>query len=110
MAIEETAGGTIFTGSDIVRVQATTLNYAMATNSVNKSDYFRTMFTLYHNGKLQFSEIAELFAFATKYKKSANPIMNDDDKDIRKTMIDNGWFTNKGEWLVNIDEMIKGNE
>ena len=92
MAIVENQGGTMYTGNDITRYQVTVLNHGVEFGRVNKSKYFETMFHLYRNGKLEFTEIAELFRFATKnnnmigrgcykYKRSSNPIMNNEEKE-----------------------------
>ena len=106
MAIVENQGGKMYTGNDITRYQVTVLNHGVEFGRVNKSKYFETMFHLYRNGKLEFTEIAELFRFATKYKRSSNPIMNNEEKELRQELITK-WFDNKGEWLVDIDELAK---
>jgi hypothetical protein len=106
MAIVENQGGTMYTGNDITRYQVTVLNHGVEFGRVNKSKYFETMFHLYRNGNLHFNEVAELFRFATKYKRSSNPIMNNEEKELRQEMITK-WFDNKGEWLVDIDELEK---
>tara|TARA_Y100000768_G_C23916491_1_gene652631 strand:- start:774 stop:1157 length:384 start_codon:yes stop_codon:yes gene_type:complete len=107
MAIEKSAGGTMYTGRDVIRYQVTVLNFGIENETIHKGSYFETMFTLYRQGKLQFGEIAEMFRFATMYKRSSNPVMSDQEKEDREIMVENNWFTNKGEWLVDIDELSK---
>ncbi len=107
MAIEKSAGGTMYTGRDIIRYQVTVLNFGIENETIHKGSYFETMFTLYRQGKLQFGEIAEMFRFATMYKRSSNPVMTDQEKEDRDIMVKNKWFTNKGELLVDIDELSK---
>ena len=107
MAIETSEWGTRYTGSDIVRYQVTVLNHGIEFGRVHKGSYFTTMFSLYRDGKLEFGEIAEMFRFATMHKRSSNPVMTDQEKEDRDIMVKNKWFTNKGEWLVDIDELSK---
>ena len=107
MAIERSGTFVTVTGKDVTRYNVAVLNHGIEHGRVHKGSYFETMFTFYREGKLQFGEIAEMFRFATMYKRSSNPVMSDQEKEDREIMVKNNWFTNKGEWLVDIDELSK---
>ena len=98
--------GMAFTGNDVTRFQVHALNMGLEQGAYNQTPYFKTMFKLYREKKLQLKEVFNLYANCAKYKRSANKVMTSDEKELLEEMIHNKMIAKDGAILVDIDELI----